>query len=128
MTLEHVRDPMKIALSAHRLLRKGGAFVTVTHDYESFLNRFLGKRSPIIDIEHMQLFSKKSIEHLLLNGGFHSIKSNRFQNRYAISYWLRLLPLPNNMKVKINKCLTLLGLAGIKLTLNVGNTYAVGFK
>lgn len=79
MTLEHVQDPMEITLAAHRLLRKGGAFVTVTHDYQGLLNRLLGKRSPIIDIEHMQLFCKQAIKQLFLNGGFHSIQSISFQ-------------------------------------------------
>jgi len=128
MTLEHVQDPMEITLAAHKLLRKGGAFVTVTHDYEGLLNRLLGKRSPIIDIEHMQLFSKQSIKQLFSNGGFHSIQSNSFQNRYAVSYWLRLLPLSNSIKDTFNKFLALLGLSRIKLAANVGNTFTVGFK
>jgi SAM-dependent methyltransferase len=128
MTLEHVQDPMEITLAAYKLLRKGGAFVTVTHDYEGLLNRLLGKRSPIIDIEHMQLFSKQSIKQLFLNGGFHSIQSDSFQNRYAVSYWLRLLPLPNGIKDRVNKFLALLGLSGIKLAANVGNIFTVGLK
>jgi hypothetical protein len=54
--MEHVLDPKVIALPAFRLLRPGGAFVTVTHDHRGRLNRLLGRRSPIIDIEHLQLF------------------------------------------------------------------------
>ncbi|RYG10453.1 MAG: class I SAM-dependent methyltransferase, partial [Burkholderiales bacterium] len=42
MTLEHVRDPRVIAGAAFRLLRPGGAFIAVTHDYRSPVNRLLG--------------------------------------------------------------------------------------
>jgi SAM-dependent methyltransferase len=64
MTLEHVRDPREIAESVHRLLKPGGVFATVTHDYRSTVNRILGRRSPIIDVEHMQLFSPDSLVEL----------------------------------------------------------------
>jgi SAM-dependent methyltransferase len=53
MTMEHVPDPKVISDAAFRLLKPGGAFVTVTHDYRATVNRVLGKRSPIIDIDHM---------------------------------------------------------------------------
>ncbi len=56
MTMEHVQDPKATAMAARRLLRPGGAFVTVTHDYTSLVNHLLGRKSPIIDIEHMQIF------------------------------------------------------------------------
>ena len=55
MTLEHVLDPFEVSKSAFNLLRKGGVFITVTHNYESKVNRILHTKSPIIDIEHMPL-------------------------------------------------------------------------
>ena len=128
MTMEHVPDPHLIARACHRLLRPGGAFVTVTHDYRSLVNRVLGKRSPIIDIEHMQLFSKRSIEQLLIRTGYASIGVVPIANTYTIRYWLRLFPLPKAMKRLIATCLEILRLDGIKLSVNVGNQMAVGFK
>lgn len=98
MTMEHVRDPMDTALAAWRLLRPGGAFVTVSHDYGSLVNRMLGKRSPIIDIEHMQLFSKVSICELYERCGFIEVSANPFSNRYSLGYWIRLAPLPKVVK------------------------------
>jgi SAM-dependent methyltransferase len=128
MTMEHVQDPMATAMSASRLLRPGGAFVTVTHDYRSLVNRLLGKRSPIIDIEHMQLFSKISICELFKRCGLSDVSANPFVNRYSLEYWLRLAPLPNVIKKAIKWVSEQAGFSGTKVGLNVGNTIAAGYR
>jgi len=128
MTLEHVRDPLAVARSARRLLRPGGAFVTVTHDYQSLVNRLLGSKSPIIDIEHMQIFSDRSIRTLFERGGFSQISARPFRNRYALRYWLRLAPLPAGLKSLAGKVMGATGLGRLKLAVNVGNTLAAGFR
>ncbi|KDP87537.1 hypothetical protein CF70_000555 [Cupriavidus sp. SK-3] len=128
MTLEHVREPKDIARSVMNLLRPGGAFVTVTHDYRSPVNRIMGKRSPIIDIEHMQLFSQPSIESLFNTTGYVNVTIRPFANRYALRYWTRLAPLGANTKKIVGSVLGALRVDGLKLSVNVGNTAAVGFK
>ncbi|WP_445146002.1 class I SAM-dependent methyltransferase [Dyella sp. Tek66A03] len=128
MTLEHVRDPLDIAESAYRLLKPGGAFLTVTHDYRSSVNRLLGGRSPIIDIEHMQLFSGRSVSALLERAGYVQVEAAPFTNRYSLRYWNRLMPFPASVKKSFNAILSAVGLAQMKLSLNVGNSAAVGFK
>jgi SAM-dependent methyltransferase len=127
MTMEHVSDPYSIALSAKRLLRPGGAFVTVTHDYKSLINKLLGRKSPIIDIEHMQLFSKRSIFELFHRCNFSKISVKPFQNRYSLRYWMRLAPIPQRIKIIILKIFKYFGLNKSKLAVNVGNLIAVGF-
>lgn len=128
MTLEHVRDPHEIVSAASRLLRPGGAIALVTHDYRSAVNRLLGKRSPIIDIEHMQLFSPVSIRELLQRNGFGAIEVDSFKNRYALRYWIRLLPLGAGMKQGMIKGLDAIGMADIKLSFNVGNMLSFGYR
>ncbi len=128
MTLEHVRNPMDTALSAWRLLRPGGIFVTVTHDYHSVVNRLLGKKSPIIDIEHMQLFSTASIRELFTRSGFIGIITTSFLNRYSLGYWLRLAPLPTILKRTLKWVIKKTCMNHIKLGVNVGNTIAYGFR
>lgn len=128
MTMEHVRDPMATAQAAKRLLRPGGAFVTVTHDYHSFVNRILGRRSPIIDIEHMQLFSNASIGELFQRSGYIDISAKPFLNRYSLEYWMRLAPLPQGLKRFFKWVSIHLGINKRKFGINVGNTIATGFK
>lgn len=128
MTLEHVREPKEIASSVMNLLRPGGAFVTVTHDYRSPVNKLMGKRSPIIDIEHMQLFSQRSIGTLFDSTGYVDVTVRPFANRYALRYWTRLAPLSPRLKKMASSLLSTLGIDGLKLSVNVGNTAAIGFK
>ena len=128
MTMEHVRDPLLIARSAFRLLRPGGAFATVTHDYRSLANRLLGKRSPIVDIEHLQLFSKRSTRQLFENAGYADITVNAFANTYSLRYWMRLAPLPKSVKSAASSLTVALGADNIKLKINVGNLITIGFK
>ncbi len=128
MTLEHVHDPTEIAASVGRLLKPGGAFVTVTHDNRSTVNRLLGRRSPIIDVEHMQLFSKRSIAELFRRTGYTDVVVSPFANRYAVSYWMRLMPLGRGIKQAIVRGSNLLGLGRRKVSINVGNMVAVGYR
>jgi SAM-dependent methyltransferase len=128
MTLEHVREPRAIADAAMRLLRPGGAFVAVIHDYRSPVNRLLGRRSPIIDIEHMQLFSVPSVRRLFEGAGYERIAVNAFVNRYRTSYWLRLAPLPAWLKGGLARALSATGVDRVRIGANVGNLFAAGFK
>ena len=128
MTMEHVRDPLEIAKSAWRLLRPGGVFLTVTHDYRSPVNRIFGKRSPIVDIEHLQIFSKKAIGELFVRAGFEDVSAESFVNRYSLRYWARLSPLPAGIKAYLGTLFSTPAFSGIRLGVNVGNTLACGFK
>ncbi len=127
MTMEHVQDPKATAMAARRLLRPGGAFVTVTHDYTSLVNRLLGSKSPIIDIEHMQIFSGRSIRELFSRCGYRDISVRPFHNRYSLKYWLRLAPIPPIAKPYVRAFSSGTGLDRVKVAANVGNTMAAGF-
>ena len=128
MTMEHVHSPNIIPEAALRLLRPGGAFVIVTHDYRGLVNRLLGKRSPIIDIEHMQLFSQRSLRYLFEKSGYSTTSINTFANTYSFQYWLRLMPLPRFLKQVLLDFMKSMGLEGIKIKLNVGNLITIGYK
>jgi len=128
MTLEHVRDPRSLAKSARRLLRPGGAFVTVAHDYRGMVNRILGKRSPIVDIEHMQLFSRRSMRRLLESTGYRDITVRPLANSYSLTYWLRLMPLPAHIKATGRRIISGLRVDHLKARLNVGNIIAAGYR
>lgn len=128
MTLEHVHDPGAIVAAAHRLLRPGGAFVGVTHDRRAWLNRLLGRRSPIVDIEHMQLFSAESATALLTRNGYVDVGCATFRNSYRPSYWLRLVPMSRTVKDKLTRGLRGTWLDKRRIPLNVGNRMSWGFK
>lgn len=128
MTMEHVHNPMSIAHSAMKLLKPGGTFITVTHDYKSTVNRLLGKRSPIIDIEHVQIFSRKSIKELFDRSGYVDVSVKSFVNRYSLTYWIRLSPLPHVIKNYLERSIFKKYLKKYKISFNVGNTITAGYK
>ena len=128
MTLEHVQDPGALVSAAHRLLRPGGAFVGVTHDRRAWLNRLLGRRSPIVDVEHMQLFSQESAKRLLIGNGYADVGGASFLNRYRPSYWLRLMPMSKPIKATLTGRLRGSWADRYRVPLNVGNFMSWGFK
>jgi SAM-dependent methyltransferase len=128
MTIEHVPDPAQLCRDARELLAPGGALMVVCHDRRAPLNRLLGGRSPIMDIEHLQLFSQASARSLLERTGFARVEVRRITNRYPLHYWLKLAPVPRRVKR------TLVGgarrgfLRSLSLSLPVGNLSVTGFR
>lgn len=127
-TLEHLPDPAAFCRSALRLLKPGGAVIFVGHDYRSTVNRLLGRRSPIFDIEHLQLFSQRSMGEMLRRSGFTDVAVRPIVNRYPLHYWLKLAPLPGSVKRTMIGPARSTWLGRLPVSLPVGNIAAVGFK
>lgn len=127
-TLEHVPDPRALTEAAFRLLAPGGMLAFVTHDYTSPVNRMLGRRSPIIDIEHMQIFNPRSVRYLVGGAGFEQVEVKPIRNHYPLRYWLRLAPLPKRIKGLAGAVLARLSLAEAEIGINVGNILTIGRK
>jgi SAM-dependent methyltransferase len=127
-TIEHVDDPRGLCSGAFDLLRPNGALFLIAHDYESWVTRVLGEKSPIFDIEHLQLFSKDSLRYMLAACGFKDIRIGTIRNRYPLSYWMKLLPLPDGVKRALVPLSRKLFIGRMPIAVNIGNLYAVGFK
>jgi len=127
-TLEHVPDPRSLARSCVRLLRPGGVLALVSHDYTGLLNRMLGRRSPIIDIEHLQLFCPVSIDRLMDNAGLRAREVRTLKNSYPLHYWLRLTPLPRGIKHVLVRLFDAARIGHVRFSANVGNLLAIGHK
>lgn len=127
-TLEHLYDPEKMCRSAHRILKKGGAVFFVCHNRRSLSAMILGLKSPIFDIEHLQLFSKKSIVYLLKKCGFSEVEVRPVYNRYPLHYWLRLIPMPLRLKHPMISFLKNNRPGSLPLYLPAGNMAVFGYK
>jgi SAM-dependent methyltransferase len=125
-TLEHVPNPRKLVEDSFNLLEPGGLLALITHNADGRLNRWLGRRSPIIDIEHMQLFSPHNLAFLLEQAQFKRIAIESFKNRYQLRYWMRLAPLP--MKQNVLAMADATGIGGLELSANVGNIVTTAWK
>lgn len=127
-TLEHIENPLVFFYSAFRLLRQGGCLFIVAHNYRSLSARILRHRSPIYDIEHLQLFSERSLRELYGRVGFKRFRVFPIVNRYPVRYWIKLLPFGIDIKRRIIDLSQKLSIADIGLTIPAGNFAAIGFK
>lgn len=124
-TVEHIPDSLNLLSGIKTILKDDGYAYFVCHDYRSLVNRILGLKSPIYDIEHLQIYSKRSIRLLFEKAGFRNIQCFTIRNRYPLSYWLRLLPVP----LKTKKFFEKLGFAKkLMIGINVGNVGIIAQK
>ncbi len=127
-TFEHLYEPLKTCRDSYGILKEGGAFYIVCHNRRSFSRRVLGMKSPIFDIEHLQLFSPQSAKAMLAKAGFRNVSVKPLWNVYPMHYWLKLLPLPRNMKIAAIRFLKKIKLGYIPLRLPAGNMIVIGYK
>ena len=127
-TLEHVPDPQSLCRQAHGLLRDGGALFVVSHNRRALSARLLGRKSPIFDIEHLQLFSPKSLRYALERAGFRDVELYPVENRYPLRYWVKLLPLPGAVKTRALQQLYKSRLGELPIKISAGNFAAVAYK
>lgn len=128
MTLEHMDTPGDFMRAIHAALVPGGMAAVVVHNRKGALNRLLGLRSPIMDIEHLQLFCPNSLTTLLKRAGFTGIFVESFANTYPLKYWLRLLPIPLRMKKMIHTALEKSNTSTLSIKIPAGNILAIGIK
>jgi SAM-dependent methyltransferase len=125
-TIEHIANPRDFLDFAQSSLVNGGTVAIACHNYRDPLNRLLGKKSPIFDIEHLQLFSPKSIGRLLSQAGFKEVTVRRYWNNYPVSYLLKLSPVVSKLlssESSVNKVLE-----SLVLPVRLGNLFVTGKK
>jgi SAM-dependent methyltransferase len=127
-TMEHVPDPMALVRGARALLKPGGAFVMVVHNRKALSTRILGFKSPIFDIEHLQLFSPDTARDLLTRAGYRDVRVTTLWNRYPLSYWLKLLPIPGTLKGAVLGVANGSGIGRLPVALPAGNLVCVGYR
>lgn len=72
--VEHITNPEKLIEKSSRLLKKDGIIFIQTPNSDSFFAHVLIKHWPPYEpIEHIHIFSRKSLEFLLKNNGFSNI-------------------------------------------------------
>lgn len=127
-TIEHVLEPLEVCRDAVRALAPRGAVLIACHDRRALTARVLKQRSPIFDIEHVQLFSQQSIRALLRLAGLERIEVRPLRNRYPLRYWLQLAPMPEGVRAAIRRVLALSHLIDRPVRLGAGNLVAIGYK
>lgn len=127
-TIEHIADPLAFCRDAWRALKPGGAIFMIGHNRRAFSARVLGRKSPIFDIEHMQLFTPASGHVLLDAAGFTEIEVAPIHNRYPLRYWAQLFPFPRSMKQPLLTTLSAIRVGAVNVPLPAGNMAMFGVK
>jgi SAM-dependent methyltransferase len=129
-TIEHVYEPLRLVRDVFRALAPGGVAFLIAHNSQALSARILGEKSPIIDIEHLQLFNPKSARRLMSEAGFRDVRVFPIMNEYPIAYWLRLLPVPPAIKSKLLAALAgpLRAFGDLLVPLPAGNIAIIGVK
>jgi SAM-dependent methyltransferase len=127
-TMEHLWDPLGIARAVLPLLKTGAAFIIVVHNHFALSARVLGFKSPIFDIEHLQLFSPKTARRLLERAGYKHVQVVPLWNRYPLYYWIKLSPLSKRIKCAVLSLAQTSRIGKLPVALPAGNLLCVGFK
>ena len=127
-TMEHVFDPLQTARTAFGLLKPGGAFVIIVHNRKALSARLLGTKSPIFDIEHLQLFCLATARRLLREAGFRNLSASPIWNLYPLRYWAKLFPMPRVLKSAVNRYLQKSAAGDLLIPLPAGNLVCVGYR
>jgi SAM-dependent methyltransferase len=127
-TMEHVWDPLGTVRGAYGLLKPGGVFFMVVHNRKSVSAKILGMKSPIFDVEHLQLFCPATARMLLERAGFRNVIVSALWNRYPLHYWMKLLPMPDSIKRPLLAPLKRSLIGRVPLAFPPGNLICFGFK
>ena len=127
-TLEHLYDPKQMCQDGYAMLKDGGAVFFICHNHRALSAKILETKSPIFDIEHLQLFSENSIRYLLKDSGFVRIKTQILFNCYPLHYWLKLFPLPKKIKQLFIVFLKKTKIGYLPISIPAGNLAVIGYK
>jgi hypothetical protein len=84
------------------------------HNIESWSARFLGEKSPIIDIEHKYLYSPTTMRRIFEINGYEVKEEGNVWNTYSITYLFHLLSLPSSEARSLNRNEANLGRGGLR--------------
>jgi SAM-dependent methyltransferase len=127
-TLDHLQDPIQTLKDCLSALEPGGTFLVAVHNERSFSARLLGKRSPIIDVEHTYLFSFKTGIEIFEKSGFVNVCAGTYNNHYSLAYIFQLLPISRKLRKFILGCWIGQLLSKVRVVLPLGNMWISGKK
>lgn len=127
-TLDHVINPQQFIKDVYQVLRPQACALFIVHDVDSLMSKLFRENWPIFDIEHIYLFSKKTLAKIFEKNKFQAIKLFNVKNQYSLRYWLRTSPIPNRIKKYLINLFKKLNLAEARLILPAGNIAIIARK
>ncbi len=119
--LDHLANPNETLQICRNLLAPRGVMFWICHDIASPFARLLGERCPVIDIQHVVLYDRKTVSMLFQRNGFEVLDVFGVVNRYPLSYWTSLAPMLKTMNQALLTFLKATRLGSLPLSANFGN-------
>ncbi|OGK14851.1 hypothetical protein A2862_04460 [Candidatus Roizmanbacteria bacterium RIFCSPHIGHO2_01_FULL_38_41] len=120
-TFDHIPNPNEFLSECYKILKKGGHVLFINHDVESLSARILRESSPIIDIEHTYLYSKKTMREIFSKNKFRVLTIENAFSMHDLSHWIWLFPLPAGIKKVVLRLLKITGIGKAKIKIYPGN-------
>lgn len=109
-TFDHVLEPNDFLQKIFKYIKPGGYFLQVHHNVNSLLPTLLGSKASTFDVEHIHLWSPKTMKLILEKNGFEIVKIKNITTGYLFGHALERLPLFSFLKrnlIKLSKWLKL---------------------
>jgi 2-polyprenyl-3-methyl-5-hydroxy-6-metoxy-1,4-benzoquinol methylase len=126
--MDHLPDPLDTVKTCVASLKPGGTFVVAVHNFNSWSSRLLKEKSPIVDVEHTFLYTKKTASRLFAAAGLVNVRTGHYRNLYSLAYLVHLIPLPSRLKHAILNGALAKPLQKIKVSVPLGNMWVSGQK
>ena len=124
--IEHFEHPTEEVRRMHRLLRRGGLVCLWTGDIVSWLARLLEKRWWYIQGQHLQFFSRASLEALFVQAGFQKVWIGRYPHVTTLGSIAKSLKRYSPLGTIAERLLSLPVLSGRLVTLALpGEMFAI---
>jgi SAM-dependent methyltransferase len=124
--LDHIPDPVALLEECRRVLRPGGVVLALNHNVAAVSARLLGRRSPIVDVEHTYLYSPETMRRLFTKAGFEVETVGPVRNTYSLAYLVHLAPIPRALKSAFVPRLRRTRLGTRQVTVPLGNLRLLG--
>ncbi len=126
--IDHLPDPLASLKQSFSELREGGIVLCISHNLGASTNKLLGRRSPIIDIEHTYLFDKKTMTRICEEAGLVVRSFTPLWNTHTLRHWVELFPFPRPLKKLLLRVVRTLRISELFIRLPAGNFVVVAQK
>jgi len=127
-TFDHVLEPNDFLQKINKYIKPGGYFLQVHHNVNSLLPTLLGSKASTFDVEHIHLWSPKTMKLILKKNGFEVVKIKNITTGYLLGHALERLPLYPFLKKILIKLSTFLKLNKLTIRFPIENMVIVSRK
>ena len=125
---DHLPDPGALLDECFTVLKPGGLILCLNHNVEAVSARLLKEHSPIVDVEHVNLFSPTTMARIFATHGGRVMRVGTAYNTYTVGYLARLLPLPAAFKDALLGWLRKSRAGRLRVSVPLGNLYLIAQK